>query len=221
MEEKKEILQKLAECVEKGKADMNSPYPPELKGQKGASELTVEALENNISPGEILNDALMIAMNNIGEKFSQGKAFIPNLLIAAKAMNASMEHLKPFFESGEVQHKGTLIIGTVSGDLHDIGKNLVKMVMKGAGWNVVDLGVDVTAEKFADAVVDNPGCIVGLSALLTTTMMNMEGTLNLIRERSSDTKVFIGGAPVSQQFCEKIGADGYYPDPHSLVQHFQ
>lgn len=220
MNEKNELLKKLAECVEKGKADINSPYPPELKGQKGASELTADALENNISAGEILNDALMVAMNNIGEKFSQGKAFIPNLLIAAKAMNASMEHLKPFFDSGEVKHKGTMVIGTVSGDLHDIGKNLVKMVMKGAGWKVVDLGVDVTAEKFADAAVDNPGCVVGLSALLTTTMLNMEGTVKLIREKSSGTKIFIGGAPVSQQFCDKIGADNYYADPHSLVQHF-
>jgi methanogenic corrinoid protein MtbC1 len=220
MDEKREILLKLAECVEKGKADIDSPYPPELKGQKGASELTAEALEINISPGDILNDSLMVAMNNIGEKFSQGKAFIPNLLIAAKAMNASMEHLKPFFESGEVKHRGTLIIGTVAGDLHDIGKNLVKMVMKGDGWNVVDLGVDVSAETFTNAVVENPGSVVGLSALLTTTMLNMEGTVKSIRGKSSDTKIFIGGAPVSQQFCDKIGADGYYPDPHSLVQHF-
>jgi 5-methyltetrahydrofolate--homocysteine methyltransferase len=135
-------------------------------------------------------------------------------------MNASMEHLKPYFESGEVKHRGTMVIGTVSGDLHDIGKNLVKMVMKGDGWNVVDLGVDVSPEKFSDAVDDNPGCIVGLSALLTTTMLNMEGTVKLIREKSPDTKIFIGGAPVSQQFCDKIGADGYYPDPHGLVHHF-
>jgi 5-methyltetrahydrofolate--homocysteine methyltransferase len=162
----------------------------------------------------------MIAMNNIGEKFSQGKAFIPNLLIAAKAMNASMDHLKPYFESGEVKHRGTLIIGTVAGDLHDIGKNLVKMVMKGDGWNVVDLGVDVAPEKFTEAVVENPGCIVGLSALLTTTMLNMEGTVKMIRDKSSETKIFIGGAPVSQQFCDNIGADGYYSDPHGLVRHF-
>ena len=119
-----------------------------------------------------------------------------------------------------MKHRGTLIIGTVSGDLHDIGKNLVKMVMKGDGWNVVDLGVDVTAEKFTDAVVDNPDCIVGLSALLTTTMLNMEGTVKSIRGKSAGTKIFIGGAPVSQQFCDKIGADSYYADPHSLVQHF-
>ena len=220
MDEKKELLQKLAEAVEKGKADINSPYPPELKGQKGASELTLDALELKISPGEILNDSLMTAMNSIGEKFSQGKAFIPNLLIAAKAMNAAMEHLKPYFESGEVKHRGTMVIGTVSGDLHDIGKNLVKMVMKGDGWDVVDLGVDVSPEKFNKAVGENPGCIVGLSALLTTTMLNMEGTVKLIRENYADTKIFIGGAPVSQQFCDKIGADGYYPDPHGLVKHF-
>lgn len=220
MSENIAVLEQLAICIESGKADINTQYPPEMKGQKGASELTVDALEQNISPNDILTKALMVGMNNIGEKFSQGKAFIPNLLIAARAMKASMEHLQPYFETGEVSHKGTMVIGTVSGDLHDIGKNLVKMVMEGGGWKVIDLGVDVPPEKFAEAVENNPECIVGLSALLTTTMLNMESTVSLIKEKSSNTKIFVGGAPLSQEFCDKIGADGYYPDPHGFAKHF-
>jgi len=212
-----DILSKLADCIEKGKADINSSYPPEMKGEDGASELTEKALKMNISPNDILTKSLMVGMNKIGEQFSQGKAFIPNLLISAKAMNASMAHLKPFFDKGEVVHKGTLVIGTVTGDLHDIGKNLVKMVMEGDGWKVVDLGTDVSAEKFSTAVDENPECVVGLSALLTTTMLNMEDVVKSVKEKNKNTRVFVGGAPLSQEFSDKIGADGYFPDPHGLA----
>jgi len=214
-----EILTQLATCIERGKVDINSPYPPDLKGQEGADELTKKALEANISANDILKNGLMIGMQNIGEKFSQGKAFIPDLLIAAKAMNASMEHLKPFFESGEAQHKGTFIVGTVAGDLHDIGKNIVRMVLEGDGWKVIDLGVDVSPEKFLNAVQENPGSRVGLSALLTTTMMNMESITKTIKEKSPSTEVYVGGAPLSSEFNEKIGANGYFPDPHGLIRH--
>lgn len=213
-----DILSKLAHCIEKGKADINSPYPPEMKGEEGASELTERALQMNISPNDILTKSLMVGMSKIGEQFSQGKAFIPNLLISAKAMNASMAHLKPFFDKGEVVHKGTLVIGTVSGDLHDIGKNLVKMVMEGDAWKVVDLGTDVSAEKFSAAVEENPKCVVGLSALLTTTMLNMEDVIKSVKKINENTKVFVGGAPLSQEFSDKIGADGYFPDPHGLAE---
>lgn len=212
------ILEQIAYCVEVGKADINSAYPPELKGQEGASELTKRALEK-YSPQEILNNAFIVGMKNIGEKFSQGKAFIPNLLIAAKAMNAAMEHLKPYFEKGEIKNKGTMIIGTVMGDLHDIGKNIVKMVMEGDGWKVVDLGIDVPAEKFLAAIKENPGCIVGLSALLTTTMLNMEKIVKEIKSHFPNTKIYIGGAPVTGQFNEQIGADGYFHDPNSFVSY--
>ncbi|MBU0560558.1 MAG: corrinoid protein [Bacteroidetes bacterium] len=215
-----QILQKISEYVEIGKAEKNSPYPSDLKGIDGASELTLQALEMGIKPNTILNDALLIGMRRIGEKFSSGKAFIPNLLISAKAMNAALEHLKPFFESGEAVFKGKIILGTVKGDLHDIGKNLVKMVMKGEGWEVVDIGVDVSSEKFIDALKSHPGAIVGLSALLTTTMMNMENIVHSVKEYDSSTKIFVGGAPLSRQFCDKIGADGYFPDPHSFAKSF-
>jgi methanogenic corrinoid protein MtbC1 len=156
-------------------------------------------------------------MGRVGQKFSENKVFVPDLLMAAKAMSAGMAHLKPFFESGQAHHKGTFVIGTVQGDLHDIGKNLVGMVIEGGGWKVVDLGVDVSAEKFLKAVQDNPGAVVGLSALLTTTMINMEKTVKLVKEKVPGTKVIVGGAPLTAEFAKKIGADSYSPDPQGAL----
>jgi methanogenic corrinoid protein MtbC1 len=213
------LLEKIAELVERGKVDINSPYPQDLKGQEGVDELTQKALKKSINPNEILQNGFMIGMGKIGDKFSEGKAFIPELLMSAKAMNAGMVHLKPFFESGEAMHKGTMVIGTVSGDLHDIGKNIVKMVMEGNGWKVVDLGVDVKPDKFLAAVEDNPGSILGMSALLTTTMMNMADVVNVIKEKSPDTPIYVGGAALSQEFSDKIGATGFFHDPHGLIKY--
>lgn len=213
-----EILQKLAHLVEAGKIDKNTPYPPELKGDEGADEVTARALELGIAPQIILNDGLITGMNAIGEKFSRGEAYIPNMLISAKAMNAALVHLNPYFTSGNIQPKGTVILGTVKGDLHDIGKNLVGLILQGAGWKIVDLGTDVTTEKFITAINENQAAIVGLSALLTTTMVNMESILKAIRENNPETKVYIGGAPVSQAFCDSIGADGYFADPFTFAK---
>jgi methanogenic corrinoid protein MtbC1 len=208
------ILTQLATCIEKGKADRNTPFPPELVGQDGATELTTQALEAGIEPQSILNDGMMPAMRRLGERFSRGEAFIPELLIAARAMNAAMELLKPYFESGQTEHTGKIVLGTVSGDLHDIGKNLVRMILEGAGWHVIDLGVDVPPEKFAIAVRENPGSIVGLSAMLTTTMLNMEKCIQQIHQVVPGTRVFVGGAPLSEEFAAQIGADGYFADPN-------
>ncbi len=212
-----EILTQIALCIERGKINLESPYPPDMKGQPGADELTKQAIEQEIAPGKILSDALVPGMQVVGEKFAKGEVYIPDLLMSAKAMNASMEHLKPFFESGEVKTRGVFIIGTVQGDLHDIGKNLVGMVVKGGGWEVIDLGVDVSTEKFIGALDQNPGAAVGLSALLTTTMPNMENIVKSIKEKYPDTKVIIGGAPINESYAEKIGADAYYPDPQGAV----
>lgn len=214
-----EILEKLALCIETGKADESTVYLPEHKGQKGASELTLEALQMGFSPGEILSGALIIGMNKIGEKFSSGKAFIPNLLISAKAMKSAMIHLEPFFKSGEAQYKGTFVLGTVQGDMHDIGKNIVKMVLQGSGWNVIDLGTNSGAEKFINAVETSNARLVGLSALLTTTMLNMERITAELKSRFNDVKVFVGGAPLSQDFCFRIGADGYFAEPYGLARY--
>ncbi|MDX9972063.1 MAG: cobalamin-dependent protein [FCB group bacterium] len=214
-----EILNQIAVCIERGKVNANSPYPPDLKGQDGADELTAKAIAEGAAPSDVLQKALIVGMGNIGRKYSEHKVFVPDLLMAAKAMTAAMKHLKPYFESGEAKHKGTFIVGTVQGDLHDIGKNLVAMVIEGGGWNVVDLGVDVTAEKFLQAVIDNPGCAVGLSALLTTTMVNMEKTVALIKQNRPDTKVLVGGAPLTMEFAQKIGADSYSPDPQGALEY--
>jgi len=213
------ILEKLSEAVEFGKVDKKSPYPPQMRDQDGSLELTVSALESGISPQRILEEALIPAMGKVGNKFSENKIFVPQMLMSAKAMGASMIGLKPFFVSGAIQTKGTFIIGTVKGDLHDIGKNLVSMMIEGGGWTIVDLGVDVSAEKFVQAVDANPGAVVGLSALLTTTMSNMEQTVKVIKDKYPDTTILVGGAPVNNDFCQKIGADFYAPDPQKAVEY--
>jgi 5-methyltetrahydrofolate--homocysteine methyltransferase len=213
----KELLAKILECVEFGKVNKAAPFPPNMRGQDGADELTKQALEQGIKPVEILNEALIKAMDKVGEKFSQKKIFVPQMLISAKAMNAAMMHLKPFFQSGEVKRKGKFIIGTVAGDLHDIGKNLVAMIIEGAGWEVIDLGVDVSSEKFIQSIRENKEAIIGLSALLTTTMHSMKNIVADIKNEFPDNKLIIGGAPVNEQFKNEIGADGYSPDPQGAV----
>lgn len=214
-----ELLEKLAYLIERGKVNQASPFPPDLKGENGADELTKQAIDEGVSPNSILNDALMVGMRKIGDKFEVGKAFIPEMLIAAKAMNAAMVHLRPFFDAGDIELKGDFILGTVAGDLHDIGKNILRMVLTGAGWNVIDLGTDVKSDKFVETLKEYPNAFVGMSALLTTTMMQMEVTTKAIKELSPTTKVFVGGAPLSQAFNDKIGADGYFPDPNKFSKY--
>lgn len=214
-----DILQRIATCIERGKVNATSPYPPDLKGQDGAHELTKAALDMGVAPSDVLAQGLVVGMNSIGRKFSENKVFVPDLLMASKAMQAAMVHLKPFFESGEAKHRGTFIIGTVQGDLHDIGKNLVSMVMEGGGWEVIDLGVDVSTEKFLDALKSHPGSAVGLSALLTTTMVNMEKTVAAVRAQHPDTKIIVGGAPLTAEYAKKIGADAYAPDPQGALDY--
>jgi methanogenic corrinoid protein MtbC1 len=215
----KELLEKLSEAVEYGKVDLKSPFPPQLRGMDGAQELTLKALEARISPQQILEEALVSAMDKVGKKFSENKIFVPQMLMSAKAMGASMLQLKPFFTSGEIKTKGTFIIGTVKGDLHDIGKNLVAMMVEGAGWTVIDLGVDVPSSRYLEALKNNPGAVAALSALLTTTMVNMGEIVSDIKAQIPDAKVFIGGAPVNNDFCKKIGADFYAPDPQGVVEY--
>lgn len=214
-----ELLAKLLEAVEFGKVDKKSPYPPQLRDMDGALELTICAIETGIKPQTILEGALIPAMEKVGKKFAESKIFVPQMLMSARAMGASMFQLKPFFASGDIKTKGTFIIGTVKGDLHDIGKNLVAMMVEGGGWSIVDLGVDVGSEKFIEALKNNPGAVVGLSALLTTTMVNMGEIVSSIRTQVPDTKILIGGAPVNDEFCQKIGADFYAPDPQKAVEY--
>lgn len=214
-----ELLSKLADCVEFGKINKAAPYPPQMKGQDGADELAKQALDEGINPQDILTKGLMIGMQKIGVKFRENKVFVPQVLMSAKAMSTAMLHLKPFFISGAVTQKGTLIIGTVEGDLHDIGKNLVSMMVEGNGWKVVDLGTDVKAEQFVAALKENENAFIGLSALLTTTMVNMEKITKAIKNAVPDAKVAVGGAPVTDDFRQKVGADAYAPDPQGLVEY--
>jgi methanogenic corrinoid protein MtbC1 len=214
-----EIIDQIAHCIEFGKINTASPYPPDMRGQEGADELTKKALAQGLEPGKILNEGMVAGMERVGKKFSENKVFVPQMLMSAKAMSTAMQHIKPYFLSGSVKRKGTIIIGTVAGDLHDIGKNLVGMMFEGAGWEVIDLGVDVNAEKFVAALKEKPGSSVGLSALLTTTMVHMENIVQEIRKMARDTRILVGGAPVNMEFCKKIGADYYSPDPQGAVSY--
>lgn len=214
-----EILSKIANCIEFGKINKAAPFPPQMKGQDGADELTKEAIDSGINAQDILTQGLMVGMEKVGVKFRENKVFVPQVLMSAKAMSTAMVHLKPFFLSGEVKQKGTFIIGTVEGDLHDIGKNLVSMMVEGNGWKVVDLGTDVKADQFVAAMKEHENAFVGLSALLTTTMVNMEKITKAIKDEIPEAKVAVGGAPVNQDFCEKIGADAYSADPQGLVEY--
>jgi len=213
-----EILTQLSDCIEFGKINMASPYPPQMKGQEGADELTAKALAEGINPQDVLTLGLMPGMERIGLKFRENKVFVPQVLMSAKAMSTAMLHLKPHFLSGAAKQKGTFIIGTVLGDLHDIGKNLVSMMVEGSGYKVIDLGTDVGSDKFIAALKDHPGAVVGLSALLTTTMVNMQAITKEIKDAMPGTLVTIGGAPVNEDFCNKIGADSYSADPQGVVE---
>jgi methanogenic corrinoid protein MtbC1 len=214
-----ELLEKLAACVEFGKINKAAPYPPDMKDQDGADELTKQALDQKVDPADLLEKALVVGMDRVGRKFAENKVFVPQMLMSAKAMGAAMNHLKPFFSSGSVKRKGVFVVGTVAGDLHDIGKNLVAMMVEGGGYEVIDLGTDVKADKFIETIKENPKCFVGLSALLTTTMVNMEAIVKEIKDVSPDTKILIGGAPVNDNFCQKINADHYSPDPQGAVDY--
>jgi methanogenic corrinoid protein MtbC1 len=213
-----EILEQIAACVEFGKINLASPYPPDRRGQEGADELTKKALDMGVLPQDVLNKSLIVGMSKIGAKFRENKVFVPQVLMSAKAMSMAMVHLKPYFVSGAVQRKGIFILGTVEGDLHDIGKNLVAMMVEGSGFEVIDLGVDVKSEKFISALNEHPDAFVGLSALLTTTMGAMDRANKAIKEAYPQAKTFIGGAPVSDQFRAQIGADFYSADPQGLVE---
>jgi 5-methyltetrahydrofolate--homocysteine methyltransferase len=179
-----------------------------------ARALTEQALSEGVATREIVVDGIAAAMGVVGEKFRANEFFVPELLIAQRAMKAALGAL----EGEEVDHIATVVIGTVKGDLHDIGKNLVAAMLEGAGFKVVDLGVDVSAEKFAAAATENSARIVAMSALLTTTMGAMRETVSLLGANGLDTRVIIGGAPVTQAYAEEIGADGYSADAAGAVE---
>ena len=197
-------VEQIAENLMKGKAN-------------DVKALVEQALGENEEPGKILNEGLLAGMNVIGARFKKNEVYVPEVLIAARAMKAGMEILQPKLTEAGVEPIGTAVIGTVKGDLHDIGKNLVGMMLEGAGFKVVDAGIDVAPEKFVEVAKESNASVVGVSALLTTTMTNMKAVVDAVKasDLAENVKVMIGGAPVTQAFCDEIGADGYAPDAAS------
>jgi len=191
-----------------------------IKGKKNpAVELTQQAIAEGIAPQTIVNNGLIAGMAVVGEKFKKNEFYVPEVLIAARAMKECMALLKPLMADAGVKPVGTVVIGTVKGDLHDIGKNLVAMMLQGNGFDVVDMGVDVSPEKFIDAIKESKAEVIALSALLTTTMPGMKQVIDALEAAGirGSVKVMIGGAPVTQKFSDEIGADGYAPDAASAV----
>ena len=201
-------------------ADLNALSEALQAGDRNkVVELTTQAIDEGVGPKEILEQGLIAGMNIIGVKFKNNEVYVPEVLIAARAMHGAMDVLKPKLEEAGVEPVGKVVLGTVKGDLHDIGKNLVGMMLEGAGFKVVDLGIDVDAEKFVAGAKENGAKVVGVSALLTTTMTNMKAVVDAVKASDADPKpkVMIGGAPVTQAFCDEIGADGYAPDAASAA----
>jgi 5-methyltetrahydrofolate--homocysteine methyltransferase len=188
----------------------------EAGNRTAAAALTQEAVDEGLDPRTVLA-AMTAAMDVVGRKFQDGELFVPEMLIAARAMKAGTAILEPVLLAAGVAPEFTAVVGTVEGDLHDIGKNLVGMMWKGGGLEVVDLGVNVTAEKFVNAARERGAHIIGVSALLTTTMPNMRGVVEAVRAAGLSTKVVVGGAPVTPEFAAQIGADGYAPDAGAAV----
>jgi 5-methyltetrahydrofolate--homocysteine methyltransferase len=198
-------------------ADLNQLTEAIKKGDRAtAKQMTQEAIDAKTDPQTIL-DALVTGMDDVGRRFKANEIFVPEVLIAARAMKESMELLEPVLVEAGIQPKYTAVIGTVQGDLHDIGKNLVAMMWKGANFKVIDLGTNVPTEKFLEAARENNAQIIGLSALLTTTMPAMKAAVEAVKQDGLDSKVIIGGAPITQDFADQIGADAYAPDAASAV----
>ncbi|NMA67442.1 MAG: cobalamin-binding protein [Clostridiaceae bacterium] len=200
------ILQEISENLQKGKA-------------KAVKELVQNALDEGISAKSVLEDGLLAGMSVIGEKFKNNEVYVPDVLIAARAMNAGTELLKPYLADSGVKAAGKVVLGTVKGDLHDIGKNLVRMMMEGKGLEVVDLGVDVPTEKFVEKAIEIDADIIACSALLTTTMTEMKNVVDAVKnsELKDKVKIMVGGAPITDSFCKSIGADSYAPDAASAA----
>lgn len=201
------LLEDISAALQKGKKD-------------DVEKMVQQALDEGIEANNILNNGLMAGMDIIGAKFKNNEVYVPEVLIAARAMNAGMVVLKPHLASEDVGAKGTVVIGTVKNDLHDIGKNLVRMMMEGKGLTVLDLGSNVAADKFIDEAVANNADIICCSALLTTTMTEMKGVVKCAEDKGirDKVKIMVGGAPITEDFCKSIGADIYSPDAASAAE---
>lgn len=201
-------------------ATLKEIFEAVLAGNKNETEDKVKkALDENVGPEEILKGGLIVAMSEVGERFERGDYYVPEMLVAARSMQAGLALLKPLLMEANVKSAGKVVFGTVKGDLHDIGKNLVAMMLEGAGYEIIDLGADVSPAQFAEAVREHSPDIVGMSALLTTTMPEMKNVIEALEDMGirDRVKVIIGGAPVTQEYATKIGADGFAPDASRAV----
>ena len=201
-------------------ADLESLYEAILKGKLDvAKAVTTEAIAENVDSQLIINEYMSRAMEDIGKRFEEGKAFVPELLMAARAMKGALDLLKPLMKGAASHRLGKVVIGTVKGDLHDIGKNLVASMLEGCGFEVINLGTDISSEKFITAIKENQAQILCLSALLTTTMNYMQEVIDALEKTGirQEVKVMIGGAPVSESFARQIGADGYSDNANAAV----
>ena len=201
-------------------ADLESLYEAILKGKLDvAKAVTTEAIAENVDPQLIINEYMSRAMEDIGKRFEEGKAFVPELLMAARAMKGALDLVKPLMKGAASHRLGKVVIGTVKGDLHDIGKNLVASMLEGCGFEVINLGTDISSEKFITAIKENQAQILCLSALLTTTMNYMQEVIDALEKTGirQEVKVMIGGAPVSESFARQIGADGYSDNANAAV----
>ena len=199
-------------------ADLKALADAIIKGdQNTAVKITKEALGQGMPPAKVLSEGLIAGMDVIGARFKKNEVYIPEVLIAARAMKASMQLLEPELVKAGVKPVGKFLIGTVQGDLHDIGKNLVAMMLKGAGFDVVDIGVDISPDKFVQQAKSSGSNLIGMSALLTTTMPAMEKTIQTLKAAGITAKIMVGGAPVTQAYADKIGASGYAADAASAV----
>ena len=199
-------------------ADLKALAEAVIKGNQSLTvELTTQAIQDKDSPQSILDDGLIGGMDELAARWKRNEVYIPEILIAARAMKAGMEVLEPILSAAGIEPIGKCLVGTVQGDLHDIGKNLVIMMLKGAGFDVVDAGIDIAPEKFIEMAKSTGVSLIGLSALLTTTMPGMEKTIKAMKDAGITAKIMVGGAPVTQQYANKIGADGYSPDAASAV----
>lgn len=202
-----ELLEEISQYLQAGRAKL-------------VKELVQKAIDEGIGAEQILNEGLLSGMSIVGVKFKNNEVYVPDVLIAARAMNAGTELLKPLLVKADVKPKGKVVLGTVAGDLHDIGKNLVRMMMEGNGLQVIDLGVDVSAQQFLDAAIAENADIVACSALLTTTMTEMKNVVDIFTQAGirDKVKIMIGGAPVTDSYCEKIGADRYTADAATAAE---
>ena len=199
-------------------ADLAAVAEALIKGDRNTvCRLVQKAVDEQVSAGQILDEGLVAGMDVVGRKFKNNEFYVPEVLIAARAMNAGMEILAPLLAKSGAKSAGIVVLGTVKGDLHDIGKNLVGMMLKGAGFKVVDAGIDVAAEKFIALAQENDADLIGLSALLTTTMTQMGAVIEAVKEAGLSAKVMVGGAPITQEYADEIGADGYAADAASAV----